>query len=227
MTSHNSIDESDEAWALRYRFDTVICDVNTTGLRAYEQGNDRVAMCHVARYADFVERRLLECLHGSIVNRYEGKHPMTTATTDNLLKLCKIRNKSGFSSNLQFQIDCEAAGIKLADLGPAIKQDDGSYKWELPGGALVESGGKLEWQPLWVYLCMTLHSWGSDPTVDGAIKACRSYAGSSHFTKYGYAVWRVHRDFEVDQINGTIYSPKDCPAEKILDRVKRKKSTSK
>lgn len=74
----------------------------------------------------------------------------------------------------------------------------------------------------YVYLCMTLHAWGSGLTEREAINRCRSYAGTSTMQKHGYKTWLVHKDFEVDQVNGTIYTPVDHPAVVVTDKVKKK-----
>ena len=62
-----------------------------------------------------------------------------------LLKFCRIRNESGFSSNLQFSIDAREAGIDLDLLGDARKGENGGYEWQTPHGLLVEHpSGQME-----------------------------------------------------------------------------------
>lgn len=58
-------------------------------------------------------------------------------------KFIAIRDASGFNSNLQFQIDLEEAGLRIEDLGPVTKQEEGVYSWSLPVGELREVYGQL------------------------------------------------------------------------------------
>lgn len=74
----------------------------------------------------------------------------------------------------------------------------------------------------YVYLCMTAHGWGSSKVSEAdAIKACREYNGSSHVKRYGYVTYRVHPDFSINQVDGTIYTPQGHPTIKLTERVKR------
>lgn len=66
-----------------------------------------------------------------------------TLTVAKLEKFVNRRNKSEFSSNLQFQIDIEACGFRIKDLGDVKKTDDGIYYWLTPYGMLVECGGRM------------------------------------------------------------------------------------
>lgn len=60
-----------------------------------------------------------------------------------LQRFVSTRNKSGFSSNLQFGIDADECGFSSVDLGQAMKTDDG-YSWRTPFGILRESSrGKM------------------------------------------------------------------------------------
>lgn len=52
------------------------------------------------------------------------------------------RNASDFQTNLQFQIDANAVGIKVEDLGKAVKETWG-YSWDTFYGRLEERQGKL------------------------------------------------------------------------------------
>lgn len=70
-------------------------------------------------------------------------------TRKQLERFVKIRNASGFSSNLQFQFDLESVGLKIADLGPvevfeATATAPKAYVWTTPHGRLREMGGRLE-----------------------------------------------------------------------------------
>jgi hypothetical protein len=71
--------------------------------------------------------------------------PAPSLSKPALLKFIRIRNKSGFSSNLQFAIDATEAGVDVDLLGDAMKADDGGYEWQTPHGLLVERpNGQLE-----------------------------------------------------------------------------------
>jgi hypothetical protein len=67
-------------------------------------------------------------------------------TKEQLLKFIKIRNSSGYSSNLQFSIDAEEAGFKVEELGAVEKvglRHAPAYHWQTPWGTLIETGGEL------------------------------------------------------------------------------------
>lgn len=83
-----------------------------------------------------------------------AKQPSKQAAASSRLTLAKLekfmqrRNKSEFSSNLQFVIDAEDCGITVDDLGPVTKVlgvngHHAAYKWETPFGTLQEAGGRL------------------------------------------------------------------------------------
>ena len=75
----------------------------------------------------------------------------------------------------------------------------------------------------YVYLAMTANGWGwSKKSEADAIKACREYMGSSHVAKYGWVTYRVHPDFEICQVHGTIYTPIGHKPIKLSDKLKRK-----
>lgn len=65
------------------------------------------------------------------------------ATKKQVEKFIKLRNKSEFSSNMQFHIDADACGFKVEDLGDVVKVGPGEYVWTLPFGKLREHLGKL------------------------------------------------------------------------------------
>lgn len=77
----------------------------------------------------------------------------------------------------------------------------------------------------YVWLCMTANGWGwSEKSEREAITACRDYMGREHVRKYGYVTYRVHPDFEINQVHGDIYTPKGHPIIRVNDHiVKRKK----
>lgn len=56
-------------------------------------------------------------------------------TIAQLRKFVTIRNKSGFNTNLQFQIDCGTAGFDAKDLPDPKKlelQGQTGYQWDIP-----------------------------------------------------------------------------------------------
>lgn len=59
-------------------------------------------------------------------------------TKEQLLRFCRIRNASEFSSNLQFSIDADTAGFNVRELGQAVKREVGGYRWETEHGVLIE-----------------------------------------------------------------------------------------
>lgn len=64
-------------------------------------------------------------------------------TVKKLERFVKTRNKSGFSSNLQFQIDANACGFSVGDLGevqPFMLNGVKGYQWVLR----VQNGRQLE-----------------------------------------------------------------------------------
>jgi len=65
-------------------------------------------------------------------------------TLAKLQRFVRMRNKSGFPSNLQFMFDLEACGMRVADLGDAKKVAPGIYVWETPFGQLFERYGEME-----------------------------------------------------------------------------------
>lgn len=73
---------------------------------------------------------------------------MTALTKAKVEKFIRIRNKSRFNSNLQFQIDAQEAGIRMDDLPKAEPLEIGAYAWDLGKlGRLVERNGKLILHP--------------------------------------------------------------------------------
>lgn len=67
-----------------------------------------------------------------------------TMTKKQLEKFVKIRNASGFSANLQFQIDADEAGFDIKELGDPTKLNGNiGYMWDTPAGRLVELHGVL------------------------------------------------------------------------------------
>lgn len=66
-------------------------------------------------------------------------------TRKQLERFVKVRNKSGFASNLQFQIDANECGFKVLDLGDVLKVADG-YIWHTPHGRIRERHGVLSFE---------------------------------------------------------------------------------
>lgn len=70
---------------------------------------------------------------------------MAEITKNQIARFVKIRNGSGFSSNLQFSIDAHEAGFDVGALGDAVKRDEGGYQWQTKHGQLVEyPNGQME-----------------------------------------------------------------------------------
>jgi hypothetical protein len=66
-------------------------------------------------------------------------------TKNQLLKFIRIRNRSGFNTNLQFLLDLHEAGIAAKDLGNATRAEAGGYQWRTEHGLLVElPDGRME-----------------------------------------------------------------------------------
>ncbi|HQV04595.1 MULTISPECIES: hypothetical protein [unclassified Novosphingobium] len=63
---------------------------------------------------------------------------MANLTKSKLERFIKIRNKGGFSSNLQFSIDATEAGFDVGDLGDPTKLEEGGYAWNTAHGKLIE-----------------------------------------------------------------------------------------
>lgn len=69
---------------------------------------------------------------------------MTKPTKKQLEKFVKLRNKSGFASNMQFWFDAKECGFEPADLGVLRKGHIGNrivYHW--PDVDLLEYAGQL------------------------------------------------------------------------------------
>jgi hypothetical protein len=64
-------------------------------------------------------------------------------TRNQLERFVSIRNKSRFSSNLQFSFDAKQAGFNAKDLGDPVKLGEGHYTWQTPHGVLTEFAGRL------------------------------------------------------------------------------------
>ena len=63
-----------------------------------------------------------------------------------LRKFVKIRNVSGFQSNLQFSFDLEEAGLQMSDMPEVQKIAENHYVWDFPCGRLTEIYGALQFQ---------------------------------------------------------------------------------
>lgn len=64
-------------------------------------------------------------------------------TIDQIRRFIRIRNISEFSSNLQFAIDADEAGLNLDELGNGVRIAEGHYEWQTPFGTLIEQFGQL------------------------------------------------------------------------------------
>lgn len=66
-----------------------------------------------------------------------------TLTEAKLKRFVKTRNKSGYSSNLQFQIDANTCGFNVSDLGEVEVHEHRAmkvYVWATKWGLLTECG---------------------------------------------------------------------------------------
>ena len=76
----------------------------------------------------------------------------------------------------------------------------------------------------YVYLCMTLHFWGSGKSEAEAYRNCQRAGGGGSISKYGHLVYRVHPDFQIDDIDGAVRTPIGHPAIKVTDKRKQKQT---
>lgn len=76
----------------------------------------------------------------------------------------------------------------------------------------------------YVYLCMTANYWGTSKSQEQAIRYCREAGGSERMKKYGYRVYHVHPDFEIEGVHGSVLTPTGHPAIMVLDKKVEKKS---
>lgn len=58
-------------------------------------------------------------------------------------KFIRLRNRSGYTSNLQFSLDASESGFSIEALGQPQKIEDDFYRWVLPFGVLIEASGLL------------------------------------------------------------------------------------
>lgn len=72
----------------------------------------------------------------------------------------------------------------------------------------------------YVYLVMTANGWAAGSVLETVRNQLISEWGRSHIKKYGTVVYRVHPDFEISEIDGTIYTPKGSPPIKIEDNTR-------
>ena len=63
----------------------------------------------------------------------------TVARANEMLRrFAERRNNSAHFSNLQFQIDLESCGMRIADIGEPEKISDTVYRWTTPVGIIEE-----------------------------------------------------------------------------------------
>ncbi len=75
----------------------------------------------------------------------------------------------------------------------------------------------------YVYLVMTGNGWGSGKDKAEALRNCRAHMGTEHVKRCGYMVLRVHPDFRVSKVDGTVYTPAGHAAIEVEDRVIRRR----
>lgn len=71
----------------------------------------------------------------------------------------------------------------------------------------------------YVYLVMTLHFWGKGRTRAAALQRVQLAGGKQQLKKYGYLLFRVHPDTEVDEL-GSMVSPRGKKPVKVGDHLK-------
>lgn len=71
-------------------------------------------------------------------------------------------------------------------------------------------------------LALTANFWAKGPDKNRALNQLRFEAGSGRVKKFGYVLYRVHPDTEVDGIHGDLLSPIGHPPIKIEDKIVRK-----
>ncbi len=75
----------------------------------------------------------------------------------------------------------------------------------------------------YVWLAMTAHGWGWSPRTEAeAVNECRKHMGTKHVRECGYITFRVHPDFEIGPVDGTIYTPEGHPVIQVHDRTVKK-----
>lgn len=74
-------------------------------------------------------------------------------TKTQLKKFLKLRNSSEFTSNLQFQIDADACGFRVSELGKAkevkLLSDVSAWVWKTEHGYLIELGRSMVLYETW------------------------------------------------------------------------------
>ncbi len=125
---------------------------------------EKQAIANMNRVGTKAERFVIyRCTDGTYVNETGGINrpaidpeavmvrKQTPLTRAKLLRFVRVRNKSGFQSNLQFQFDADECGFSVKDLGDPVKcqnfETTGEYRWVTPFGTLVEKqyfGGQME-----------------------------------------------------------------------------------
>jgi hypothetical protein len=73
----------------------------------------------------------------------------------------------------------------------------------------------------YIYLAMTSHYYGYNKNRATAIRYMREIAGKERVTTYGYKLYKVHPDFEVDGVWGDIITPIGHPPILVADRTKK------
>ena len=70
----------------------------------------------------------------------------------------------------------------------------------------------------YVYLAITAHFRGWGETELRAIGAMQRAGGGPGMKKHGYSVYRVHPDFQVDCVDGSVLTPVGHPAIKVTEK---------
>jgi hypothetical protein len=75
----------------------------------------------------------------------------------------------------------------------------------------------------YVYLAYTANFWGMANSQKDALRNVRGAGGSSSLSRYGYIIYKVHPETEVNEMDGGFRHPVGQPPIKIADCLKRKK----
>jgi hypothetical protein len=93
--------------------------------------------------------------------------------------------------------------------------------------ALDFGADTTEVQPLvlpkeWVYLAMTANFWGWSTSPESAVRKMKEVGGTDRVKDYGFVVYHVHPDFEINGVNGDIMTPRGVKPVLVQDKRKRK-----
>jgi hypothetical protein len=73
----------------------------------------------------------------------------------------------------------------------------------------------------YIHIAIISNFWGSGETANEAVKQMRRAGGGSQMTKHGYIVYRVHPDFTISNVDGSVFTPIGHPVVRVLDKRRR------